>query len=862
MTVLNIPNVPTQVASSFIGIESYVGDTNMIVTKHADDRTYIGRAYTTPPLIGGGSEFSTLIANIFKGAPDDSIVQVSLISTPDRDVPFFLCKGKTGGNELVQKLIDQQALLMEKSAQSNTLYKQPVTNKKTVVISLMIPAKKLDAAEIEANLILQNEFQSGLRSAGFVNVRSLTPAELIEVYRLFTNPYKKPAKAVIDDGLDLRKQVFGPDNKFDFRDKKIAVFDDSTYSAGIVPKALPSMVPEGMMNLLVGAPLNSGSTKEGGGQTITIPFILTASVRLANQLKEQGRLERVIASREKGNPLPFSLGKQNNEQIMSDLKYLELAGAEGVNKFVYTSITYFLYCDNKIDLEAGVSIVNSIFNNLGFDARRVLENYGPRWANSLPLNYSSKISVPLENETIMPATAAACLLPIYGDYTGNANLNSNNTGSVFLTRRGEPYYFDPFVTNGNKNGIIFAESGSGKSFVMQYLIINALAEGTSVFLFDNGKSAKKLCKAVGGEFVEFSLENENQSSLNPFSGLTDEEFNEQADIIAELIIKMGYSEGEQQHSGARIAMAGAVRAAWKKSQYDSDVTTVIESLRSMVNASAKDDDSEVIQAGKSLIDRLEAFMNSPSRGRFFRGKSSFDPRNPFVVFEMSGLDGDAHLKQCVLFFTLNTLMSRIKKQEGRKQIFLDEAWQILKDPDAASAIEGIFRKCRKDNAGIWVVTQSITDLGDSPTGQVVLAQSNWKLLLKQKSETIDKAVTDGLLSQFTNDPYFIRSAKDVMTVKGKFSEILISGEQVYESVRLFVDRFTSEMLSTEGETRNVVFGLMNEGMSAVEAINYVIGDEKATRSTWIKDFLFRATVEGVDYKTLLKELDEEFKNAA
>jgi len=89
VSVLNITNVPTQVASSFIGIESYVGDTNLIVTKHAQDKPYIGRAYITPPLIGGGSEFSVLIANIFKGAPDDSIVQVSLISTPDGDVPFL-----------------------------------------------------------------------------------------------------------------------------------------------------------------------------------------------------------------------------------------------------------------------------------------------------------------------------------------------------------------------------------------------------------------------------------------------------------------------------------------------------------------------------------------------------------------------------------------------------------------------------------------------------------------------------------------------------------------------------------------------------------------------------------------------------
>jgi conjugal transfer ATP-binding protein TraC len=431
------------------------------------------------------------------------------------------------------------------------------------------------------------------------------------------------------------------------------------------------------------------------------------------------------------------------------------------SKIVYTGFSYFVFSEDKEELGEAVAVVKTTLNNLEFDAQQVLHTTGIRWAQALPLNFSQKIADGLCSEAIMPATSASCLLPIYGDSIGNVDRKSERTGAVFLTRRGAAYNFDPFQSNTNKNGIIFAESGAGKSFLSQYLIVNALAEGTKTFLFDNGRSAEKFCQSVDGEFIEFTIANAKNTSLNPFTGLTQDDFGEQLETITELILKMAYYN-EPVGPGARIALGAAVRSAGGDTPHRSSIATVIEALQNtMDNVISTATQSEVIRATADLIPRLNDFMSAPTRGPFFEGQSNLDPKNDFTVFELSSLDGDPHLKQCVLFFVMNTIMNRVKKQEGRKLIVLDEAWQLLKDEGAAASIESMYRKIRKDNGSVWVITQSIADVAGNASGQVILGQSQWKLIMQQKHEVINKAIEDGLITEFTNDPYFIKQIKDI-----------------------------------------------------------------------------------------------------
>jgi len=856
--VHNGSNIPTQVASSFIAIESYTVDGHLIISKHAGERTFIGRVYEMLPLTGGGSEFPTLISGILKDVPDDSLLQFNLICSPDLTLPHDLARGKEHGNETLQTLIGRQALLYEKAIAPGVLLGTPPLNKKTLYASFMVPVAEITDDVITTQKTLQNEFLSGLGNCGFHNLKVLTPQEVVSVYRKFARISEDHAAPLTDEMLDLREQVFTPNNVFDNSKPNYFLIDDKVKCAAVTPKSYPPEINSGIMNYIIGAPLNKGGAKEGGGGTISVPFIISTSIRVADQDKELARIERAISSRKNDKGLPFglSIGKQRSGDILADLLYVrEMCGDES-SKIVYTAFTYFLFSEDDEQLDEAVTAVKTKLDNLNFDSQRVRYTTGVRWAQALPLNFSSKIADALCSEVIMPAQSAACLLPIYGDSIGNASRQSNHTGAAFITRRGSAYNFDCFNSKTNKNGIIFAESGAGKSFVTQYLITNALAEGTKTFLFDNGKSAEKFCNSVKGEFIQFSLENARNTSLNPFSGLTQEEFGEQLETITELILKMAYYN-EPVGAGARIALGSAVRSAGGDTPSRGSIHKVIEALENAVNtATVGKTASEVMKATTDLIPRLNDFMSAPTRGPFFEGESNFNPQQAFTVFELSSLDGDPHLKQCVLFFVMNTIMNRVKKQSGRKLIMLDEAWQLLKDEGAAASIEAMYRKIRKDDGSVWVITQSIADVAGNASGQVILGQSQWKFIMQQKPEVIAKAIKDGLIVEFTDDAFFIRQLKDVYTEKDVFSEILICGGGSYEAVRLYVDRFTRAVFSSDGDDRDVVFKLMKEGKSTVEAVNIVIGNHEEEKMMWLNSIARTAFAEKYNTKDLLQELGQ------
>lgn len=857
MLVQNRPDIPTQVSSSFLHVESYARGSNLIVSKPEGNSIYIGRCYEMSPLAGGGTEFAGLIQNIYKSAPDESVLQITLLSVPDHDVPYNLVRGKTHGNRLLQELVHRQAQLYHRAQKIGVLPNMPAINRKTVIMSLMTPANLVNDATLELSLAAQNEFLSGLRACGFVDAETRSPSEVLAIYRQFANMYDRRKELPLDELMELRHQAFGADEVFDFTPDDYAVFNKRLYCAAVVPKSLPERISHGLTNLLIGAPLNGGRTKDGGGVRVKTPFILNATVRVANQRKELDRIDRAIKSRSRAdNKLPFSLGAENSAEILKDLQYLQDVCKDGSNKLTYASLTAFVFAEDKAELKQASSDFKTTMNNLDFDARDVTDTIGVRFVQVLPLNYSVKIAERVESEALVPASVAAKLMPIFGDYRGNASGSAERMGTVYLTRRGSAHYFDPFLTNTNKNGVLAAASGAGKSFALQHMVENELAAGTRVTVFDNGRSLKKFTEAAGGDFIEFSLDAARIPSLNPFTGLSEDDFMEQQPDITALILKMAYFK-EPEDKGARIAVSEATKAAYGRARGKADINTVIDALTVIQeNTDANTFKSEVQLAACNLIPRLRNFVDSSTRGGYFLGESNLAAKNPFTVFEMSGLDGDQHLKQCVLFFVMNTLLRQMKKYPGRKLKLMDEVKDLLEDDGAAAVMEAMYRKGRKDEASIWVITQSPRDLANNATGQVILSQSAWKLVMQQEPEEIDKIVAEGVMTKFAGDPFFNKLIKDVKSEKGVFSEILICGGNTYEVVRLYVDRFTAALFSTEGDERNAVFQLMRSGVSAVDAVNMVINDERGKRNKWLADIVEQLRAEKLSDVEIRRELEE------
>lgn len=830
--------------SKLLSIESYT-DANIFIGKHPGERLYyVSRCYEASPLVGGGEQLEVFVSSIFKLAPDESILQVNLIVPPDLDTPTIYKHNKNHGGPMVQELVRQRAdMAREASTSKGALTNLVLTNQKKLIISFSVPAKAVPKESIAGYTNLHDDFYQSLITAGFNDARSLNPKEVIGLYRQCANinMHYEPATA-LDPATDLRRQVFTPSDDLDFEHESYALFNNKKCTA-IVPKEYAEGLYLGIANMLIGAPFNEGSPKDGGGGLrINLPHIVSATVRLLKQDQEKRRLQRAIRSRRDLYRLPdmLALGEEN-ERVVDDLSYMLDQVTSGGDKYTKASLSYFLFSgpDDEGRLKRDITTIRNILDNFGFDGWQVLnKGVGVRWAQSLPMNYSAKVAEELDNEVDMPSSAASALLPVYGNWRGNANLKS--TGSLFWSERGEPFFFDPFKTNSNMNGIIAAQPGAGKGVLVNQMIVDARANGNFVAVIDNGNSYRKLCDTIDGEYISFDIEH-NKISLNPFSGLNAETFEEESKGIAELLLKMTNFTAIPSDA-ERSAMQDAVKAAWGDDDGRNADKKSLTSVEDALNRISKDVSdysskfglSEKEEAARNLAGRLRAFSQDTRRSSFFSGESNLKAKKDFIVIELSGLDSDPHLKEVVLFYVLNKILGWVNRDEGKKLIFLDECWEIFAKENAAGVIESLVRKARKEGGGIWPITQSPLDGKDSPSAQVINKFSNWKILLEQDASAVNELINERFYGKRTDDQYFCRLLTETKTVKGKYSEILIMNPDGYEKVRHYLNPFMLMVFNTEQEEREKVFNLMNTGMSAIEAVETVANDFTVSRRIWLE----------------------------
>lgn len=859
MSIKTTP-VRTMKISEILHLDTYTHDDNLIISKPPGPKFHIGRVYTASPLIGQGTEFADVMAEVVKNQVDDAIIQVCELAVPDHEAAERMLVGKTHGGEALQGLVASQAKLHRDAVSIGWRDDLPILNRRKVIITVSTPTTRVTPEALEQARATHLALLTNLRACGFGDVQVLDAAGLAGLYRQFADIFTPYAPVELDEISEYKHQIFPPDLSLDFRDRAVGVINDEIYCAAITCKAYPAKPWHGLMNLITGAPLNAGTAIEGGGTRIATPFILNTTIRIANQVREAARVEQAINSRLNTSKLPFKLGTENPEDKLADLRMIKAQCMRDAdtNKFVYVSTTAFLLGRSKEQAKAAQSLLASKFSHFKFEARNVIGNCLVRWAQCLPMNFSTDIAQTLDCEAVMSSDAAGTLLPVFGDYQGNAAPEITGRGGIpFITRRGSSYLLDILRTNSTTHGFISAGSGSGKTVMSQYLLENLLAEGVTVFGLDNNRGMLNLATSVGGEFNEFKTNGGFKVSLNPFSGMNDDEFDAQKETITSLLMMMAY-EGEEQASGARIAMGEAVKAAWGNAQGDAEITHVLEGLES-IKASSADNDlkSEVVVAATNLIPRLKAFLDSPTRGRFFRGKGSLSARNQFTVFDMGGLGDDLHLKRCVVFFVLNRLMTLVKEIPGRKIAFVDEAHALLEDDQAEKALEGLSLKGRSSGLGLWLVLQSLNKMAALPAGRVMLNQAAWMILLAQKEAELGQAIKDGLLAEFGDDPFFVKSLSDVTNRKGQFSEAMIIGEAGYEVVRLYLEPTKAFLYSSEREDRDAIFSLVDQGIPALEAVRQLLGDRSVRRRQWLRSVAEQLkTTEGLSTREMVAEFLE------
>src|SRR3989338_4282793 len=330
----------------------------------------------------------------------------------------------------------------------------------------------------------------------------------------------------------------------------------------------------------------------------------------------------------------------------------------------------------------------------------------------------------------------------------NSKLNSSPLSSIFpfvsfdlTSDRGILYginrhnssliLFDRFSLE-NYNSVMFAKSGSGKSYSTKLEIISTLMFGVDVIVIDPEREYEQLAEATGGRSFNISLSSEHH--INPFDLPPVKEDEDPKDILRSNIISLvGLFRimlgGLTPEENAIIDRAISETYALKDITGDADFTGAEPPLLS---------DLEQVLSGmegsESLVDRLSKYTRGTWSG-FLNQPTNIDIKQQFVVFSVRDMEDE--LKPIAMYVITHYIWNAVRHDLKKRLLVVDEAWWMMKSADTASFLFSLVKRGRKYFLGVATITQDIEDFLGSDYGVEIIKNSSIQLLLKQSPTGID-----------------------------------------------------------------------------------------------------------------------------
>ncbi|MES2668470.1 MAG: DUF87 domain-containing protein [Patescibacteria group bacterium] len=291
--------------------------------------------------------------------------------------------------------------------------------------------------------------------------------------------------------------------------------------------------------------------------------------------------------------------------------------------------------------------------------------------------------------------------------------------------------FDRFSLE-NYNSVVFAKSGSGKSYAVKLEILRSLMFGTEVIVIDPEREYENLAAATGGRTFNISLSSEHH--INPFDLPPVKEDEEPSDILRSNIINLvGLFRlmlgGLSPEEDAIIDRAITETYALKDITGDADFTGIEPPLLS---------DFENVLSGmegsESLVIRLSKYTHGTWAG-FINQPTNIDINKQFIVFSVRDMEDE--LKPIAMYIITHYIWNAIRHELKKRLLVIDEAWWMMKSEDTASFLYSLAKRGRKYYLGVATITQDVEDFLRSPYGRPILTNSSMQLLLKQSPTTIN-----------------------------------------------------------------------------------------------------------------------------
>ena len=309
-------------------------------------------------------------------------------------------------------------------------------------------------------------------------------------------------------------------------------------------------------------------------------------------------------------------------------------------------------------------------------------------------------------------------------------INMHNNGLVI---------FDRFSLE-NANLVVFAKSGAGKSFAVKLEAIRSMMIGTEVIIIDPENEYQRLCDAVGGSYIRLSLNSDVR--INPFDlpkVIDTEEANDalRANLVTlhglfRLMLGGSGQVGPTLTANEEADLDQALIDTYARAGITSDPLTHQSTPPTITNL--YDTLLHMGGTGPQLAQRLRKYTSGTFAG-IFSQQSNIDINNHMVVFNIRDLEDE--LRPVAIYIVLSHIWNVVRAEKKRRNLIVDEAWQLMQHEDSANFLFSLAKRARKYYLGLTTVTQDVEDFMSTKMGRAIVANSSMQLLLKQSTSAVD-----------------------------------------------------------------------------------------------------------------------------
>lgn len=649
---------------------------------------------------------------------------------------------------------------------------------------------------------LRQVMRSTLKSAG-IGTEDLTPEHYIRFMETILNhdpraPWRDTAFGEYDSRLLICNQLLDGNSSIDIEKNRLVLGGKAVVRV-VSPKRLPD-------RLFPGTGFRYVADLMRGSKAMRDPALITVNILYPDQDKRRSEISRSFAwatQQSEGKLARFmpEIFKQRDSTQMA------MQAIDRGDRILYAYIGAAVISQSEERSVQASTDLQSMFREIGF--AMVEDSYAvmPLFSQLLPFGAAEDMRNSLTRYRTMMSSHIVPMLPIHGSWRG--------TGSPMLTfvaRDGQLMSVSPWDTDSNMNILVAASSGSGKSFLANFLIENILSLDGRVWVIDRGYSYKRLCEALGGQYIEF--DDNTDLSMNPFSMISD--FDDEADVLAGIVEVMA-----APREGFSEFAAPEVRRVLKEVYDEKGRAMTVDDLADKLKSQS---DERLTDIGKQLY----SYTSQGEYGKYFNRESTVDMSNKFVVLELQQLSSRQTLQRLVLLqlmYLIQQGMHRAPRNQ-KKLVLIDEAFSLLAGKETGGFIEGWYRQLRKFGGAACVCTQSVLDLYVSDSARAIVENSAHKWLLAQKQESVEQARKEGKL-HLGGEAAF-RLLQSVHTVQGEYSEILLNTPFGTGVGRLIVSEFEKLLFSTRAEDVTAIDAERAKGLPLDQAIHKVIADRKGS----------------------------------